>query len=39
MSFGVVALIFTAAICAYGVHMSNLGRKADRERRHPRVPR
>jgi len=39
MGFGVVALVLTAAICAYGVHMSNLGRKADRERRHPRVHR
>ncbi|SIT50196.1 Putative N-acetylglucosaminyl transferase (modular protein) [Paraburkholderia piptadeniae] len=39
MGFGVVALVLTAAICAYGVHMSNLGRKADRARRHPRVPR
>ncbi|WP_147309881.1 hypothetical protein [Paraburkholderia sp. BL6669N2] len=39
MGFGVVALILTIAICAYGKHMSDLGRKADRERRHPRVPR
>jgi hypothetical protein len=39
MGFGVVALLLTVAICAYGVRMSNLGRKADRERRHPRVPR
>ncbi len=37
--FGVVALLLTLAICAYGVHMSNLGRKADRERRHSRVHR
>ncbi|MDR7005853.1 hypothetical protein J2W46_002757 [Paraburkholderia strydomiana] len=39
MGFGVVALILTIAICAYGKYMSDLGRKADRERRHPRVPR
>jgi len=39
MGFGVVALILTIAICAYGKHMSDLGRKPDRERRRPRVPR
>ncbi len=39
MGFGVVALILTIAICAYGKHMSNLGRKAERERRHLRVSR
>jgi len=39
MGFGVVALILTIAIGAYGKHMSDLGRKADRERRRPRVPR
>lgn len=38
MGFGVVALVLTAAICAYDVHMSRLGRKADRERRHARFP-
>ena len=38
MGFGVVALVLTAAICAYGVHMSRLG-KADRERRQARVSR
>jgi hypothetical protein len=37
--FGVVALLLTLLICGYGMHMSNLGRKEERERRHPRVPR
>ncbi|SDI06938.1 hypothetical protein SAMN04487926_111229 [Paraburkholderia steynii] len=36
MGFGVVALVLTVAICAYGEHMCSLGRKADRERRHAR---
>lgn len=36
MGFGVVALVLTVAICAYGKHMCSLGRKADRERRHAR---
>jgi hypothetical protein len=39
MGFAFFALAVGLAVCAYGTHMSNLGRKADRERRHTRVSR
>jgi hypothetical protein len=39
MGFGLFVLAIGVVVCGYGSYMSNLGRKADRERRHTRVSR
>ncbi|MGF6547195.1 hypothetical protein QFZ96_002266 [Paraburkholderia youngii] len=39
MGFGLFVLLLTAPILGYGAYMTHLGRKHDRERRHPRIPR
>ena len=39
MGFGLFVTAIGLLVCGYGMYMNNLSRKADRERRHPRVPR
>lgn len=39
MGLGLFVLAIGVVVCTYGMYMVKLGRKADRERRHPRVHR
>jgi len=39
MNLGLFVLLVMTPILVYGGYMTNRGRKHERERRHPRVPR